>query len=95
MLRIAGILGQQFTGNSRAFAAVEEPFLLAAHGNGTLAVKWVSVGFDTSAAAEGFFIGTFTAEKPTSGVNHMDYLRFLKTTISGSEPFSPYSQTER
>ena len=43
MLRIAGILGQQFTGNIRAFAAVEEPFLLAAHGNGTFAVKRVSV----------------------------------------------------
>lgn len=95
MFGITRILSKQFAGNVRAFAAMNEPFCLAATGYRTFAVKRVSVCFYAAAAAAGFLICTSGAMKSASGIDHMYYLRFLKTMISASEPFSPYSQTNR
>lgn len=66
MFWVAGILSKQLAGNSRTFAAMDDPAFLTACGHRTFAVKWVAVCFDATAAAVTFNVTAAGAMQPTA-----------------------------
>jgi hypothetical protein len=76
MLRVAGILSQQITGNVRALSTVDKALFLAAGSDGTFAVEGMTIGFNTATAMAGFFVGTAGTVQAAAGINHGNFIRF-------------------
>ena len=71
MLRVAGILSQQITGNVRALSTVDKALFLAAGSYGTFAMEWMTIGFNTATAMAGFFVGTAGTMQTAATVNYL------------------------
>lgn len=74
VFRVTGILGQQFTGDLGALAAVQKSLFLAAHGHRAFPVKGMAVGRDTAPAMAAFCESTAVAAQTASCVDHFYHL---------------------
>lgn len=70
MLRITGILFQQFTGEVVTFAAMDDVLFLAAGRHRTLPMEGMAIGSDTAAAAAGLLITAGFAVQAAPGIDY-------------------------
>lgn len=73
VLRVAGILSQQFAWNIGTFPTVGKAVFLAAHRNGTFSMKRISVGFNAAFTSGGFFPLAVCTVQSTAGVDFIGH----------------------
>ena len=81
MYRVTGEAGQQLAGKIITFTAMKTALALAAGGNGTGPMVWITVCCNASAAVVWLFKFTAFAAKTAPRINHDCPLRIIVQTV--------------